>query len=653
MHSKNKHIYDYLTYYKNLRTPPEYAVLIKGSWGCGKTWFITNFLDEQTGNNYLYVSLHGLSSIEDIENEFFRLLHPILASKGMQVLGKLTKSVIKATISLDLDKDGKSNGNVSVSVPDVDLLKQNNIPEDKILVFDDIERCAIKLPNLLGYINQLVEHSGFKVILIADEEKIGKKKNGSKCPEYISIKEKLIGKTLDLKPEFKPALQFFVKQLQHEETKSIISENRPLIEQIYRNSKYKNLRILRHALLDFERVYVELKIKCKEKKSLVSHLLAYFLIYSFEFRSGNCKDTKLGSPIRDRFNESESKKNSSEQEQPNVFNKYLNTEVDLGNSLLTKSIWKTLFTSGLIPSEEMNEVLLNSVYFQSENRPDWLSLLQFKNLTDSEFEKLLNEIEKRWKNKEYNDWGVVMHLAGVLIHLSEINLYHESEIQIVEFAKQYIDELKVKGNLPPSNKETNTSFDKDVYCGQMFYSLKHDSFKKLQKYLFEKRDIVLQDSYKAEAVSLIELMENDTGKFMQSLVRSNHVDNKFYEIPILIEIKPELFVQTVINLLEVSPGQLKFLAYTFQGRYEHNYYNRNLIVELDWLEQVVSMLEIKKQERSGKLSEQMLDWLIDPYITDAINKLRSLQSIVFAESSDEVISKNEINTDLQSSRFNL
>lgn len=653
MSSKNQHIENYLSYYTGLKIRPEYAVMIKGSWGCGKTWFITNFLKKQTSNNYLYVSLYGISSIKEIENEFFRLLHPILASNGMQVLGKLTKGLLKATIQFDLNGDGKSDGNVGVSVPDQNLHMQNKIPEDKILVFDDIERCAIKLPNLLGYINQLVEHSGFKVILIADEDKISKNKDGSKCSEYKSIKEKLIGKTLDLEPELTPALQFFARQLQDEETKLRIFENEPLIKQIYRNSKYNNLRILRHALLDFDRVYVELKTECKEKKSLISHLLAYFLIYSFEFRSGNCKATKLGNPIKNRFYGSESKKNSSEQEQPNVFNKYLNTEVDLENSLLTKSIWETLFTSGLIPSEEINEVLLNSVYFQSENRPDWLNLLQFKNLTDSEFEKLLNEIEKRWKSKEYNDWGVIMHLAGVLIYLSEINLYHESETQIVEFAKQYINELKDKGNLPPSNKETYTSFDKDAYCGQMFYSLERDPFIKLQKYLSEQRDIVLQDSYKAEAKKLIKMMEDDTKRFMQSLIRSNHEDNKFYEIPILIEIEPELFVQAVINLLEVSPEQLKLLAYTFRGRYEFDYYNKKLVNELGWLEQVVSLLETKKQNRFRKLSGQMLGWFIDPYLTDAINKLKSVQSTNLTESSDKVFSENENNTDLHSSRFNL
>ena len=53
--------------------------------------------------------------------------------------------------------------------------------------------------------------------------------------------------------------------------------------------------------------------------------------------------------------------------------------------------------------------------------------------------------------------------------------------------------------------------------------------------------------------------------------------------------------------------------------------NRKLVSELDWLESVVKLLEIKKQERSGKLSGFMLGWLIDPYLMNAINKLKSLQ----------------------------
>ena len=45
--SMNLHIEEFLEYYCSLKHDPEYAVLLKGKWGAGKTWFIKNFIDKR------------------------------------------------------------------------------------------------------------------------------------------------------------------------------------------------------------------------------------------------------------------------------------------------------------------------------------------------------------------------------------------------------------------------------------------------------------------------------------------------------------------------------------------------------------------------------------------------------------------------------
>ena len=39
----NQHIYSYMKHYIELTIPPEYALLISGKWGTGKTFFINNY----------------------------------------------------------------------------------------------------------------------------------------------------------------------------------------------------------------------------------------------------------------------------------------------------------------------------------------------------------------------------------------------------------------------------------------------------------------------------------------------------------------------------------------------------------------------------------------------------------------------------------
>ena len=184
MSNSNEHIEEFLKHYFNLPSPPQYAVLLKGKWGVGKTWFLKKIMSQLDSSNnqtkkYLYVSLYGIASFEEIENEFFRQLHPVLSSKGMALAGKIGKGLLKTTLKIDLDGDGKSDASVATQIPDINLPDYLSNTEGLILVFDDLERASMDLENLLGYINYFVEHQGYKVIIIANEEELGSKEKKS------------------------------------------------------------------------------------------------------------------------------------------------------------------------------------------------------------------------------------------------------------------------------------------------------------------------------------------------------------------------------------------------------------------------------------------------------------------------------------------
>ena len=44
--TNNQHILEFLDYYCGMSHPPKYAVMLKGLWGNGKTWFIKKFIEE-------------------------------------------------------------------------------------------------------------------------------------------------------------------------------------------------------------------------------------------------------------------------------------------------------------------------------------------------------------------------------------------------------------------------------------------------------------------------------------------------------------------------------------------------------------------------------------------------------------------------------
>src|SRR5579863_10197722 len=96
--TSNKHVWDYLTYYLKLTHAPGFAVLLSGPWGVGKTYLLKAFLKKQFGDdaaNYVYVSLYGLSTIEEIDNALFQAAFPILTGKVAKAVGRVAKVGLK------------------------------------------------------------------------------------------------------------------------------------------------------------------------------------------------------------------------------------------------------------------------------------------------------------------------------------------------------------------------------------------------------------------------------------------------------------------------------------------------------------------------------------------------------------------------------
>jgi hypothetical protein len=167
----NDHIEKYLDYYIG-KIKPQYAIMIDGDWGAGKTWFIDKYKESKTETKFLYVSLYGLNTTTEIEDKFYSDLHPILSSKAFSLGTKIFKGFLKGAIKIDLNNDGREDGTLNASVPDLNLPDYLDNTDGYVLIFDDLERCGINHETLLGYINSFVEHLGQKVILLANKKEI-------------------------------------------------------------------------------------------------------------------------------------------------------------------------------------------------------------------------------------------------------------------------------------------------------------------------------------------------------------------------------------------------------------------------------------------------------------------------------------------------
>jgi GTPase SAR1 family protein len=301
MNSPNAHIEKFLDYFFALLHSPEYAVMLKGPWGCGKTWFINRYCEklEREGKKHLYISLHGIGSFAEINDAIFEQLHPVLSSKGMALAGKILKGLLKTTLKIDLSQEGHSNMSIKSQVPDFSITDLPDYLKDTsrhLLIFDDLERCRINISDVLGYINQFVEHHGYKVIIIANEDEINKieRTNEDSSTQFKRINEKLIGKTFLILSDVNALLNDTISTILNKRVKDFIDKNKELIIEIYQDSTYENLRQLKQSLWDFERFMIEMPPKAWEKEPLLEHMLSLFLAYSFEIKSGTILANEIG-----------------------------------------------------------------------------------------------------------------------------------------------------------------------------------------------------------------------------------------------------------------------------------------------------------------------------------------------------------------------
>ena len=153
-----------------------YALLINGKWGIGKTYYVKNTLIphiKELGRDINYLSLYGISSTEEINKMLCvqalkdrapKEVKRAIESKGGQVVTKAVTTLFQGLMDY-IGVENSGVGGVLQMIPDYD---------NYVIIFDDLERCGCPVNEVLGYINDFVEHSDAAVIIVANEDEIGK-----------------------------------------------------------------------------------------------------------------------------------------------------------------------------------------------------------------------------------------------------------------------------------------------------------------------------------------------------------------------------------------------------------------------------------------------------------------------------------------------
>ena len=318
----------------------DYAIMINGEWGSGKTYFWDNKIRKKiesmqlNGKQYttIYMSLYGISNLEEISKKIF--------IETTQLMDKNLKKYMHAHNQTNIPeyaKTGLDMANFFGVTQNGDKLDYAKFfaTDDKVLCFDDLERANVDVIDILGYINNFVEHDHIKTIIICNEKELSTKLKNSnlemktfiatylldkqgdlnkasdkpmvekirdqieyvfdKANEYERIKEKLIGETFEYAPKFDYIINGLLMRYENNpELIRFLRQNTNFIIATFHKSGTRNLRILKHALNDFKKIFEMVnKYYPNTNNRVLQTILIFTIAVSFEIKAGKVTKDKF------------------------------------------------------------------------------------------------------------------------------------------------------------------------------------------------------------------------------------------------------------------------------------------------------------------------------------------------------------------------
>ena len=317
----------------------DYAIMINGEWGAGKTYFWNNQIKTKiesltlNGRKYktIYMSLYGISNLEEISKKIFIETTQLMDKNLRKYMSTHNQTAIPEYAKTSLDMANFFGVAQNGDKIDYDEFFAIN---DKVLCFDDLERANVDVIDILGYINNFVEHDHMKTIIICNEKELATKMksenlemktfiatylldkqgelNNNDLPmvekikdrietvfertnDYERIKEKLIGETFEYAPKFDYIINGIL--MRYESNPGLVKflrENSNLIMSTFKRSGTKNLRILKQSLNDFKKIYeMTDKFYPNTNKIVMQTMLIFTIAASFEIKAGKITKEKF------------------------------------------------------------------------------------------------------------------------------------------------------------------------------------------------------------------------------------------------------------------------------------------------------------------------------------------------------------------------
>ncbi len=288
--NQTKRIIDYLKMETN------YAILLTGEYGIGKTHYIIHELmpeiekvalpkDENRKFKPVHISLFGLKDINEIYSAIFLALYPVLNNRSIKIGSGVLKAFLRGAVQFsglsDIDK----------YFEDINLKPKDFTKYDEIVIcFDDLDRKSknLDLSEVFGLVNSMVENEGAKIIIVANEIDDVKKED-----TYNAIKEKVIGSEIKFSANVDQVFDNIINERYkagHSLYFKLIGKHKQLILNSLRH-RHNNLRSLIFFFEHFKIIFGIVEMHFQQEKETTGkeqkhfEILYFTLVICLEYKS--------------------------------------------------------------------------------------------------------------------------------------------------------------------------------------------------------------------------------------------------------------------------------------------------------------------------------------------------------------------------------
>lgn len=535
------------------------AIMLTGPWGCGKTYFVKDFIDEfykiekKTGDTdaeiiknrkLMYISLNGVSSKSEINRKLL-VSHLCLENK-IKYVG-FASHLVQGYLEFN-QIPGKVLESLSKSIEGISFEKLTENGKERIIFFDDLERCKMEPQEVLGYINDFIEHSGSGVVIVCDDSKLDE--------EYQIIKEKCVSREFEIVQGIDFAFDSFL-EIEESSYNKFLKDVKNKLVNVFQQNKHENLRTLKNIMSDFikfcngiKEIYKDGVEKIPEKKRKI--LVNNYILLSFGLFSGIINKEDINKDIL--FDEaavsiaaSKLGKDGEKTDDREAYLRMLYWDLDgieTNDKFLSYNLWEDWFKKGSFLKDNIESFMTSSsfVFEEEKSDPSWYKLLNWRKMEDEEFDVVYKDVLKDLEDGEYVFAPHILHAAGILFEISKKGLTKESVSELKERIIEYINknDEKLESLSPVVFLSENSAWG-----GVSYVSRNTDEFKEVKGLLYEKLVAVVNEDAKKWVPNLFETIEKNPKELYKKLIIDED-ERGYKKIPIFKKDDADRVLRTIV-----------------------------------------------------------------------------------------------------------